>query len=95
LGRFAPFQRIEPERSFPAPTARVFVSTITPDTLGQEFFLRDLGSEMRARALEPVRMKLDSYDAKDPVGKIVETMKAGRVPDGGVTRRSRPRASAL
>jgi hypothetical protein len=68
-------QSIDSEAKLPEPIGRVFVSTITPHLVGQEAFLRDLGVLLRQNALEMVRVKFDSYDAKDPVAKVAATLK--------------------
>jgi hypothetical protein len=55
--------------------ARVFLSTISPHLPRQEAFLRDLRAAMRTLGLEPVAVEPDEYDARDPVGKILATLR--------------------
>jgi hypothetical protein len=47
----------EAQEALPIPVGRVFLSTINPHSPRQEAFLRDLQLEMRAKCLEPVRMR--------------------------------------
>jgi hypothetical protein len=58
----------------PPIVGRVFISTITPHLPRQEAFQRELEAELRTRGLEPVRVELQEFDQKDPVGKIVKVL---------------------
>jgi hypothetical protein len=61
--------------SLPPIVGRVFLSTITPHLPRQEAFQRELEAALRARGLEPVRVELQEFDQKDPVGKIMKVLK--------------------
>jgi hypothetical protein len=50
--------------------ARVFVSTITPHSPRQEYFLDELLARLRVIGLEPVRYTASLYDRQDPIGRI-------------------------
>ena len=63
------------EPAYPPMAARVFVSTITPHLQLQDLFLLALYETMRWQGLEPIRVVLDEYDKRDPVRKIIETLR--------------------
>jgi hypothetical protein len=47
---------------------RTYVSTITPHSTRQEYFLEELLERLRAVGIEPVRYTPTQYDKKDPIG---------------------------
>lgn len=52
----------------------VFISTITPDNEAQKYFLNLFEHKLRKLGVDPVKVVMDEYDSRDPIGKIHEVM---------------------
>ncbi|OAT80903.1 hypothetical protein A6P54_12915 [Bacillus sp. MKU004] len=52
----------------------VFMSTITADTEAQKYFLELFSHKLRKLGIDPIKVTMDEYDSKDPMGKIRSVM---------------------
>jgi hypothetical protein len=57
-----------------APGVRVFVSTITPHTVEQEYFLDGFLERLRGIGVEPIRLLPGKYPPANPVAKVRDTI---------------------
>jgi hypothetical protein len=57
---------------------RVFISTITPHSPRQEYFLAELVRRLRTIGIEPVRYTQNLYDSRDPLGRVCSVIASCR-----------------